>query len=277
MRRSTDPGLFAAGALLALGVLVFGASIARAVNVDMPAVPAADDAPAALPVGGEGAGGDAAEPPADAALPYEALMLAADHDPFRADRQRAPQRYLLPGESLPEPEPPPPGPPPPPPFRLVGTAVTPGGGLAMLQLENTPPRMVAMGESLLGYTVARVSDEGAVLEGPQGQRLSLLIARAVPPGADARAAASGRAPGRGAQGGPLSARDAATEARIGAVERLMQQGGVQSPEMMEALRRLLEAAGSNISTSAVNFDAAGGNVIIRRSQPDNSRPPNQDR
>jgi hypothetical protein len=268
MRRSTDPRLFGAALLLAAAVLVFGASLARALGgpdvqpppADTPGTPSHVPAVEAAPDG--------------EALPVSALLLAVDHDPFRPERQRAPERYLLPGETLPEAPPPPPAPPAPPPFRLVGTVVTPEGGLAMLQLENSTPRMLAMGESMLGYTVTRVTSEGAVLEGQGGQVLSLLLARAVAVAGPPAAGARGGPQGRGNMPPGAAQAFGAAQERVNAITRAMEQGGVQSPEMLEAMRRLLENVGPGLMGSDVRI-GGGETIIMRRTVPDTIRPPNR--
>jgi hypothetical protein len=129
-----------------------------------------------------GAAGLALQQPTGAAgtagTPLEALELAADQDPFQPDRSRAPAYRLGPAEA--PPPPPPPTPPPPPNFNVVGLAVSPRGGLAMIQVEGAQPVLVNTGESLMGYRLVSVDGERAVLQGSV-HRLELAVMPPVAP------------------------------------------------------------------------------------------------
>jgi hypothetical protein len=192
-----------------------------------------------------GSGADAAPP-----LTPEQIGYIADHDPFRSDRQRPDFRYRLPGDPLPEEPYEPPPPPPPPPFRLVGTASGPAGGLAVIQVGDSPPMLVAVGESILGYTLARVAGDDAVLEGELGslplQLTSQLAAARQRPQPQARQAPrpGQTRPGAGGQPQP-----------------------VMRQELEEMRRRLLEAAGARgqILEGNVQVRMDGDRAVIIRS------------
>ena len=109
-------------------------------------------------------------------LTLEALMLAVENDPFQPDRRRPAQRYRLPGERIVA-EPDAPELPPPPPFRVLGTAASGASALAVLQVEDASPRVLGLGESLMGYTLARVEGDTATMVG-QGRSLALTVAPA---------------------------------------------------------------------------------------------------
>src|SRR5690606_27401746 len=128
-----------------------------------PVEPVTDDAPRAAAAGPEV---EAKQPlvrqsepvVAERPLTMDALQLAIDNDPFQESRRRPPERYRMPGDPIEDAGPPPP--PPPPPFQVLGIAQLPGGGgSAIMQVEDAPPRVVSVGESLFGYTLDRVEGE----------------------------------------------------------------------------------------------------------------------
>ncbi|HEV8356840.1 MAG TPA: hypothetical protein VGQ17_08770 [Gemmatimonadales bacterium] len=107
------------------------------------------------------------------AAPSEA-GAAISADPFRPDRRPAPVAFRMPGE--------PAGPgdseraSQPPPITLIGTAVQPdGGGFAMCQLGNDPPRLVRLGERLAGYTLRAVGQGRATFRSETGQALEVRV------------------------------------------------------------------------------------------------------
>lgn len=91
------------------------------------------------------------EPPAPAPDP---VVAAVDDDPV-AD----------PAEAMPEA-----GPPAPPVFRLQGIVWHPTAPLAIVN-----KRTVGVGESVDGHRVERITREGAVLAGPDGELLELRL------------------------------------------------------------------------------------------------------
>ena len=170
-------GRFAAAAALAAGVLLFAAALTRALTLE-PVAPSAREAVTT----------PAVEPPPDAPplpprvpsetkLAPEDVALAVDNDPFLPDRSR-PVPYRLPGEDLPA-EPAAPELPPAPEFEVVGTIVDGDSGLAVIRLPDASPRVLGIGETLLGYRLERVGATGATLVG-SGRTLELAIAAASP-------------------------------------------------------------------------------------------------
>ncbi len=154
---------------LAAAALTFGYAIVRAVTLD--AVRATTETRTSKDNKETPAAGAAAKQ----ALSREDLMLAVDHDPFQADRQRPPERYRLPGEEVPMEEPPPPPPPPAPPFRVLGTIVTNDGGVAVIESQGAVSRVVGVGETLFGFKLTAVNNSTATVEGNGGHAYSLTI------------------------------------------------------------------------------------------------------
>ena len=97
-------------------------------------------------------------------LPSIELDRAVNQDPFQPDRSAPAQRYVLPGqrratrvgrEPTPAPE-----------FRVVGAARIGQGGVALVQVDRGDvPIAVNVGESIEGYRLMSVTDEGATFEG----------------------------------------------------------------------------------------------------------------
>ena len=94
-----------------------------------------------------------------------ALERAVSQDPFQPDRRAPAQRYVLPGqrsvfaevETEPTPAPS---------FRVVGAARIGQGGLALVQVDDGDvPIAVSVGESIEGFRLVSVTDEGATFEG----------------------------------------------------------------------------------------------------------------
>jgi hypothetical protein len=230
MNRITDPRLLAAGIALAAAAALFATTIARALDVEPArAAPSAPGVQPFEPILEEDV------PPPAAPLGRDALLLAVEHDPFRPDRQRAPERYRLPGDYVPEPPPPvrPPDPPPPPPFRVVGTAISDAGGMAMIQVESATPRIVGIGESLLGYTLTRVTPDLVLMEG-QGRTLSFGVVAT-------QAVAAGQ-PGRPQPGRPGPATPADREAMMrqemeSVIEQLRRNGRDVPPALLQMIEQ----------------------------------------
>src|SRR5262245_58699194 len=150
----------------------FAYTLARALAVE-PVKPASNEATAPTP-GPKGEKAAAASVQKGEVLNLSDLMLAVDHDPFRAERERPAERYRMPGEEEPIEEPPPP-PPPPPPFKVVGTIATPEGGVAVIEAQGAMTRVAGIGESLFGFTVTAINLAGATVEGNGGRSYSLQI------------------------------------------------------------------------------------------------------
>jgi hypothetical protein len=224
-----------AGAAIVFGSAIVGALSIESVPHVAPPEPAAPDVEIA----------SAARP-----LTNDALNLAVDSDPFRPDRQRWPDRYRLPGEELPEEPAAPPPPPPAPPFRLIGTATTATGGIAVIEIEGNA-RVVDVGESLLGYTLAAVEQNRVTMVGPARTVQLPLVAMAEDNGRAGRTARPH--PDRGQNN---RAQDAAREM----IERVRQSGGNVTPQMLQMLQRL-QQDGRQFEIEAA--PGAGNRMMIR--------------
>lgn len=248
MRTAPGRSVIGAAVVLAIAAIAFGYSLVRAIHVDTGAPP---PLPVVLP-------DDSARSSGDAPLSGEALMLAVENDPFQPDRVRPSERYRLPGDVEEAPPPPPPAAPPPPDFRLGGTVVFDGGGMALLQVGDGAQSFVNVGEAVNGYRLTSVSAREAVLENPFG---SVTLEVAGPPQTVAvtddadeergrrRNQREGRAAGeevavrqlvqqalvRARQGG-------ATPQQLRMIEALAERGG-NPQQMMQMLQRILRNGG----------------------------------
>jgi hypothetical protein len=250
----------------ALAGLGFAYTLARALAVEPVELPSDETtAPAQRPAGEKAA--DAAGAQKAEVLSLSDLMLAVDHDPFRAERERPPERYRMPGEEEPIEEPPPP-PPPPPPFKVVGTIATPEGGVAVIEAQGSLTRVASIGESLFGFTVKAINLAGATVEGNGGRSYSLQIE---PPSMNrsARGAA-----GRGARGAqppqPQEALRQQLEERTRilneTLERVRNTPGLQQfiPEMLQQFERGFEGGRGRAGGRGFEPDVSPtGQVIIR--------------
>jgi hypothetical protein len=250
--------LVAAALAFVAALLVLGATLAGALSIEPPSASAPAAQADAHPV--------VANAPTTR-LSGEALLLAVEHDPFRPDRQRAPERYRMPGEEPPvDLEPPPP--PPPPPFRLIGTAVSPSGSVAVIELENSS-RMLEIGEEMLGYRLTSVEPERATMENGE-QRVDLPLTSSLAAVASARdqRRSNRMQPNSPDYMRPTPDRGAAAERARELIERIRQSGGNVPPELLEQLRRL-QAEGRN-----VDVQVEPGRFMIR-TRPDTTatRPP----
>jgi hypothetical protein len=275
--RPPDRTLFLAAGGFALAALVFAAALARALTIE-PTPPddgstaiaradarepaaandRADSAPddtgrdrgEAAARGAPAAGAPEVDAGADRSLTLEALTLAVDNDPFQPDRRRPPEPYRMPGDIVDEPEEP--APVPPPPFRLLGTAETGTGGLAVMQVEDALPRVLVVGESLLGYTLSDVKGDAATMTG-QGRTLTLTVAQASPNPEPPREQRTQR---RGNESPAERARMQREEALQRAIE-----GQLRGREgaAIEELRRLIEQRGQ----AGRDIQLDNGRVIIR--------------
>jgi hypothetical protein len=261
MMRRPENSLVLGIALAAAAAVFLGSALVRAVTVAPPPAPLPDDgaaldaAVATLPTPAGDAGPAARVPvdeadaasappitqPPELALSMDALRLAVDADPFQPERKRHPDRYLLPGERVTDE--PPPEPPPVPPFRIVGTAVSPAGNLALIQVEDLPPRVLAVGESLLGYVLERVDGEFATMTGPQ-RSVTLPVTKMVLANAEEGRGRAGR--GRGAQ-----------TQRGNAQGRQLDEARARQQEIMELLREQIRQRGGDVGEMRIQFDGRG--------------------
>lgn len=283
--KSLDRTLVLSAAGCAAATLLFAATLARALTVDATAPPETTDLPP-LPAGEDAAVAEHADAPEDeerAVVPLvregvtapatgpltrDALMLAVENDPFQETRQRAPERYRMPGDAIADAGPPPP--PPPPPFQVLGIAQLADGGLAVMQIEDSPPRVLSVGESLFGYTLERVEGEVATMSG-QGRTLTLTVAEASPnpPAEEASRSARDRR-GRNAEEAIerlRGRRDGNAERDIESQVREAQQGAV------EMIRRMMEQRGNTTGAQSDGWRAffpparADTTIVIRRNPP----------
>jgi hypothetical protein len=241
MSPARERGLIVGGAAFAGALLLLGATFVRALTARLPEPPAPLSAaaapevsPVATPVE------EAMNPPAvpqgevspstastDKPLSMDALALAADNDPFQQDRRRPAERYVLPADRVTEE--PPPEPPPPPPFRIIGTALNAEGGLAVVQVEEMTPRVIALGEGMLGYTLESVDGESATLVG-DGRTLTLPVTAAPPP--EPRRTRPG-ARGRGAQPDARETRERQVDVLEAIRRQMLERGGATQDIQIE--------------------------------------------
>ena len=159
MNNRIDSRLMIASAACAVAVILFGSTLVRAMTADAVVTPPVAPKPQIDP-----ASSAAAE-----TITMQAVNEAVAIDPFSPERTPPETPYRLPTD--PEDPPPPAAPPAPPPlpgFKLVGTAQTSTGGIALIQIDNATPKVVALGESLNGFTVQRIDRVSATMV--QGDR-----------------------------------------------------------------------------------------------------------
>jgi hypothetical protein len=246
MNGSPARTLVAAAAAFAVALLLFAGVVVRAL------------APAA-PVTGPGPG-EAAEPQseataADRSLTMDALLLAVENDPFEAERRRPASRYRLPGDVDP---PPPPPPPPLPDFRVAGTAVTPGGGFAIVHVGDAPPRVLEVGEYLAGFRLQHVAAESITMANNE-REVTLLV-----PGPAATVALpTPMQRGRGAQTQGRQGAFSMQEAQLlqALLQRARQQGA--TPQSLQQIQRLAEQNGV-AAMAGMDIQIQNGNLVIRR-------------
>jgi hypothetical protein len=259
--------LIVAALALVTACLVFGYTLVRALIVVPPRAPdSARVTPAPEPDTVQGTSTSTVKAANNDRLTRSDLLLAVDHDPFRPDRQRPPERYRMPGEEVMEEEPPPP-PPPPPPFRVLGTIVTADGGVAVIETQGSVSRVVGVGESLFGFRLAAVNVSTATVEGNGGRNYSLPIEQP----SQTRAT-------RGGRGGPArTPADAARqqlETRERQVMELMERmraTGANNPQAEQMLQDLLRRNFPNargIGSVEVVRGANGQQQMIIRPRPD---------
>jgi hypothetical protein len=209
-----DKRLLVAGAACTLAAFFFGASLLDALDAGAavtPPVPAraatATDAKAAPEV-----------------ISMNAVNEAVAVDPFSPDRRPSDTPYKLPTDPAPAPPPPPPPAPPSiPGFKLVGTTQTTTGSIALIQVDNSTPKVVAVGDALSGFVVQRIERTSATLA--QGdRRVDLTLQQP-----SLRGESNGRRgvqtqPGRGGPGGRGGQNDPAVQKQmLQEMQQLMQQ------------------------------------------------------
>jgi hypothetical protein len=129
------------------------------------------------------------------ALPVD-VSGAAERAPFDPNRRAPRGRYRLPEEFVvEEPPPPPPPPPPAPEFRVLGTIGGPGGGVAVIEVDGEPPRVVSVGDDVMGYSLASIGNRRVTVS-KDGRSVSVAMIDAAP-----TAMAATPARGQGGRGG----------------------------------------------------------------------------
>jgi len=165
MRGMGGMTVLVAALVFVVAATVFGSTVVNAVRVEEP-------------VGAEAPERVAAEPGGRAlttrVTPYpnvtaDEILTAVNQDLFQPDRTPPLERYQLPSERAapapvqeqdrrgrgPE-------------FRIVGAAIMGDMALALVQVDDTIPVALLLGESIEGYTLAAVDAESATLVGENG-------------------------------------------------------------------------------------------------------------
>lgn len=279
MKRVT--GMLMAGVAFGGAVTVFGVALVDAMRVDtapqvaattqMPMdVASPSAAPAVAPSGSPAseARGPESAAPGQAARGLEAwvaqttsprlgrieLDRAVSQDPFQPDRRAPAQRYVLPGqrrvftrverEPTPAPE-----------FRVVGAARIGGGGLALVQVDDGDlPVAINVGESIEGYRLVSVTDEGATFEGAtltaDGESWALSV---VEPREERRRGNNNR--GNNNRG--RNTREQAAQQDVAAQLQQLIQGGVQGLLFQGGLPQGGRAGFRGRGGAGGNFDFVG--------------------
>ena len=195
MRGLGGISLGAAGLVLAIAAVVFGATTVDALRVQELPGPSEGVAPAGGP--SQEGGVETLPAPGEPGRPSGGvyprvteteLLDAVNQDLFQPDRTPPLERYQLPSERVattavqqdprrrrgPE-------------FRVVGSAVMGNVALALVQVDDSIPLALLVGESVEGYTLAAVNQEGAVLVG-ETETLTLPVVEPLPTGGPRNAA-----------------------------------------------------------------------------------------
>jgi hypothetical protein len=169
-------------ALTGLVLAVAGAAWAGIEAWRLDALPSATASPGVeLTMASVSASGEAA--------PMSVVFTAVARDPFRADRSRPSSRYLLPGErtaatmaaSRANLRPTYTG------LALMGTAVRPEGGIAVLQVPRQAAQLVRVGDSIAGLELVSVERRRVTLSGAD---TTLMLELPGPPSEAQRRAAA---------------------------------------------------------------------------------------
>ncbi len=172
MRNIGGMALAIAGLVFSASAVVFGATVVKALRVE--AVPVVSGpallAGAALEERRVGAARSESREGSLRGITYplvsnDEILDAVNQDLFQPNRTPSVDRYLLPSERAPvqnsrddrrqrEPN-----------LRIVGTAIAGGLALAVVQVGDSVPFAVLLGEEVDGYLLAAVSDESATLTG----------------------------------------------------------------------------------------------------------------
>lgn len=152
---------------------------------------AASTLPASGPRVALGGGGVVPPPPARQVTQDE-ILEAVNQDLFLPTRTAPPQPYLLPSERRPAAARREPQRPRAPQIRVVGTALAGDFGLALVQVGDTLPTAVLLGESVEGYRLASVEPDRAVFQREEETLALPVVAAQLRTTAPNRQGASGR-------------------------------------------------------------------------------------
>ena len=165
MRSIGGTSLGIAGLLFVASAVVFGATFVNALRVQEVPIPSETEGREAY-----GPGGGAAQPSLPGivypAVTSDEILGAVNQDLFQPDRTPPVERYLLPNERVAfvqnsrdnrrqrEPN-----------LRIVGTALAGDLALAVVQLNDSIPFALLLGEEVDGYMLAAVSEESVTFTG----------------------------------------------------------------------------------------------------------------
>jgi hypothetical protein len=146
-------------------------------------------------------------------------------------------------------------------FRLSGTVVTSDGGLALIQVGEDDPRMIAMGDMLQGYRLAAVTAQGAVMANSEHQ----IPLRMPSPARVAQSTAPARGNARNVQQQGRQTLDPRQLQQV--IERARAAGA--TPQMIESIMRMVQERGmgsiDNLEIGPNGFSIRSGNMNVRQS------------
>ncbi len=172
------PGMLIARVVFGGSITIFGVAVVKAMRVESaPQIEVLAIAPTDVTMQVATPAVQPSDSPEDEAwvagttsprLPSVALERAVSQDPFQPDRRAPARRYVLPDqrvvfaneerEPIEAPS-----------FRVVGAARIGQGGLVLVQVDDgDAPVAVSVGESIEGYRLVSVTDDGATLAADGG-------------------------------------------------------------------------------------------------------------
>lgn len=255
MRQVNSTATVAAGAAVAIAVVVFGIVVTRAI-AGTSGEPSGSTLPAATLQVADPVTARANQP----RVGREELQVAADFAPFDPTRTPPETRYQLPGDRVEpvviEPEAPPRPETPPPAFQVLGTVADANGGIAVIRIGDGTPQLATMGQQIQGYRVAGISAARVQMEG-DGRTLNLAVATATP---TAARATNGRQ--QAARGGQ-AARPGGANAQQGNAARGGTNAATTNANVQAATTRArLEAAAAALGGQARITQGANGQMIV---------------
>ena len=263
MKTGPSRTLIGAAAAFTIALFLFGGALLRAFGTD----------PVLLPPPAEPA--EAADDEASGANPSlsaDALRLAVENDPFTPERRAPVERYRLPGDVEPEPPPPPPLPPPPPAFRVAGTVVTGDAGMALISVGDVPPRMMSVGDALMGYRLSNVTAGTATMSNEDND----IVLRVPPPSRQVAVETDNNARNRNQRGGNTQQQgrqNAAPAMNPAMLQQLVERARAAgaTPQMLESIMRMVSERGlgsiENLEIGPNGFTVRGnGGATMMRMQ-----------